>query len=119
LRHFGGSFPSAAKRGRLRRPLQQQNMSRSASAVPLQIEGHSTLRGEIMVNLMTENEVSKRLNVSVASLRRWRLLKRGPAFLKVGSLVRYQPEELEAWLASLPTGGSARHERLLSGQAGR
>jgi hypothetical protein len=64
-----------------------------------------------MVNLMTENEVSKRLNVSVASLRRWRLLKRGPAFLKVGSLVRYQPEELEAWLASLPTGGSARHER--------
>jgi excisionase family DNA binding protein len=60
-----------------------------------------------MANLMTEQEVSKRLNVSVASLRRWRLTKRGPAFLKVGSLVRYPPEELEAWLASLPTGGTA------------
>jgi excisionase family DNA binding protein len=60
-----------------------------------------------MANLMTEDEVSKRLNVSVASLRRWRLLNRGPAFLKVGSLVRYQPEELDAWLASLPTGGLA------------
>jgi hypothetical protein len=59
-----------------------------------------------MVNLMTENEVSKRLNVSVASLRRWRLLRRGPAFLKVGSLVRYQLTDLEAWLASLPKGGS-------------
>jgi predicted DNA-binding transcriptional regulator AlpA len=59
-----------------------------------------------MVNLMTENEVSKRLNVSVASLRRWRLLRRGPAFIKVGSLVRYSPDELEAWLASRPTGGS-------------
>ena len=47
-----------------------------------------------MVNLMTEQDVSKRLNVSVASLRRWRLTKRGPAFLKVGSLVRYSPEEL-------------------------
>jgi excisionase family DNA binding protein len=60
-----------------------------------------------MVNLMTEQEVSKRLNVSVASLRRWRLLGRGPRFLKVGSLVRYQAEELDAWLASLPTGGTA------------
>jgi len=60
-----------------------------------------------MVNLMTEHEVSKRLHVSVASLRRWRLLNRGPQFLKVGSLVRYQPEEVDAWLASLPTGGTA------------
>ncbi len=56
--------------------------------------------------LMTETEVSKQLNVSLASLRRWRLLNRGPAFLKVGSLVRYRPEDLEAWLISRPTGGS-------------
>jgi hypothetical protein len=48
-----------------------------------------------MVNLMTEQEVSKRLNVSVASLRRRRLLRRGPAFLKVGSLVRCRPEGLK------------------------
>jgi hypothetical protein len=65
-----------------------------------------------MVNLMTENEVSKRLNVSIASLRRWRLLRRGPVFLKVGSLVRYQPEDLEAWLAALPTGGSPNHKQV-------
>jgi hypothetical protein len=64
------------------------------------------LRGEIMVSLMTENEVSKRLNVSVASLRRGRLLRRGPAFLKIGSLVRHSAEDLDAWLASRPTGGS-------------
>jgi hypothetical protein len=68
-----------------------------------------------MVNLMTEQEVSKRLNVSVASLRRWRLLRRGPAFLKVGSLVRYRPEDLEVWLASLPTGGTDSHGQLPSG----
>ena len=72
-----------------------------------------------MVNLMTENEVSKRLNVSVASLRRWRLTKRGPAFVKVGSLVRYSLEDLEAWLASLPTGGTAIHKQLASGPAAR
>ena len=59
-----------------------------------------------MSSLMTEDEVSKRLNVSVASLRRWRLQRRGPTFIKVGVLVRYRPEDLEAWLAALPTGGT-------------
>jgi excisionase family DNA binding protein len=59
-----------------------------------------------MSNLMTEQEVAKRLNVSLASVRRWRLEKRGPAFVKVGALVRYRPEDLDAWLDDLPTGGS-------------
>jgi len=61
-----------------------------------------------MLKLMTEDEVSKALNVSVASLRRWRLEQRGPLFVKVGSLVRYRPEDLESWLAGLPTGGDSR-----------
>ncbi len=56
-------------------------------------------------NLMTEMDVSKRLRVSLACLRRWRLEKRGPEYLKVGSLVRYDPDALAAWLASLPKGG--------------
>ncbi len=71
-----------------------------------------------MSNLMTEDDVSKRLNVSIASLRRWRLEKRGPLFIKVGSLVRYRPEDLEFWLAALPTGGSGnsmRNRRLAAG----
>ncbi len=59
-----------------------------------------------MSNLLTEEEVAKRLHVSLASVRRWRLERRGPQFIKVGALVRYRPDDLEAWLASLPTGGS-------------
>lgn len=54
---------------------------------------------------MTEEEVSKVLNVSIAALRRWRLERRGPVFIKVSSLVRYRPEDLESWLQTLPTGG--------------
>jgi Helix-turn-helix domain len=60
-----------------------------------------------MLKLMTEEEVSKTLNLSVASLRRWRLEQRGPLFIKVGSLVRYRPEDLELWLTTLPTGGDS------------
>jgi excisionase family DNA binding protein len=56
--------------------------------------------------LLTEEEVSKRLHVSLASIRRWRLERRGPQFIKVGSLVRYRPEDVESWLAALPTGGA-------------
>ena len=58
-----------------------------------------------MQSFLNEQEVSKRLNVSVATLRRWRLEKGGPTFIKVGSLVRYRPEDLDSWVAALPTGG--------------
>jgi hypothetical protein len=58
-----------------------------------------------MINLQTEEQVAKQLSVSVASLRRWRLVNRGPQFIKVGSLVRYRPDDIERWLGELPTGG--------------
>lgn len=58
-----------------------------------------------MLNLLTETDVSEQLKVSLASVRRWRLEKRGPAFVKVGACVRYRPEDLELWVTSLPTAG--------------
>jgi hypothetical protein len=33
------------------------------------------------------------------------LEKRGSVFVKVGSLVRYRPEDLDSWVAALPAGG--------------
>jgi excisionase family DNA binding protein len=62
-----------------------------------------------MGSLLTEGDVAQRLHVSLASIRRWRLEKRGPRFIKVGSLVRYKTEDLESWLAALPSGGSQPH----------
>ena len=56
--------------------------------------------------LLTESEVADRLRVSLACLRRWRLERRGPRFLKVGSIVRYPAEELKHWIGSLPAGGT-------------
>jgi predicted DNA-binding transcriptional regulator AlpA len=65
-----------------------------------------------MVNFLTEFDVAERLQISVASIRRWRLEKRGPTFVKMGALVRYRQEDLESWVATLPTGGDHQHERL-------
>ena len=58
-----------------------------------------------MKELLTEQDVAKQLRVSLAALRRWRFEKRGPKFIKVGSLVRYRPEEIEEWLNCQPIGG--------------
>jgi predicted DNA-binding transcriptional regulator AlpA len=73
-----------------------------------------------MLSLLTEYDVAQRLHVSLASLRRWRLERRGPRFIKVSSLVRYRPEDVEEWLAALPTGGSElKQEAASSGEADR
>jgi predicted DNA-binding transcriptional regulator AlpA len=58
-----------------------------------------------MESLLTENQVSENLQVSLACLRRWRLRGEGPQYVKVGPLVRYRPDDLEGWVAKLPTGG--------------
>jgi Helix-turn-helix domain len=60
----------------------------------------------IMENFLTEREVARQIKVSLASLRKWRVEQRGPQFLKVGALVRYRPEDLEEWMATLPRGGA-------------
>ena len=69
----------------------------------------------VAVLLLTEPEVAGRLRVSLACLRRWRLERRGPRFLKVGSLVRYPADELNRWIESLPAGGTV----VTSASAGR
>lgn len=55
--------------------------------------------------LLNEIEVAKHLQVSIACVRRWRLERRGPRYLKIGSLVRYRPEDIQHWLTSRPSGG--------------
>ena len=55
--------------------------------------------------LLTEHDVARITGLSVASVRRWRLLRQGPKYLKIGAAVRYRPEDISAWLEMRPTGG--------------
>jgi predicted DNA-binding transcriptional regulator AlpA len=55
--------------------------------------------------LLTEHDVSRVTGLSLASVRRWRLLRQGPKYLKLGSAVRYRREDVSTWLESRPSGG--------------
>ena len=55
--------------------------------------------------LVNEHEVARLTGLSVASVRRWRLLKTGPRATKIGAAIRYKPEDVRTWLDSMPTIG--------------
>ena len=44
--------------------------------------------------LLNERQAAEMLGLKVATLRRWRWAGRPPRFLKIGSAVRYDPDEL-------------------------
>ena len=59
----------------------------------------------VLKKMLSEQEVAQEYNfASPATLRRWRVFRTGPPFVKVnGYTVRYSREKLEAWLAEQPT----------------
>jgi predicted DNA-binding transcriptional regulator AlpA len=62
-----------------------------------------------MQSLMKERDAAEQLGCSVSLLHKWRTTRTGPPYVKVGNLVRYDPEDLEQWIAShrVTTGGGA------------
>lgn len=50
------------------------------------------------IRLLDEQEVSRRLSVSVNTLRYWRACGEGPNYVKLGRLVRYDASALEKFI---------------------
>jgi predicted DNA-binding transcriptional regulator AlpA len=57
--------------------------------------------------LWSVGDVSAYLGVPVATLYAWRSEMRGPLGRRVGRYLRYRPEDVRAWVESLPTGVAA------------
>jgi predicted DNA-binding transcriptional regulator AlpA len=60
--------------------------------------------------LLNEHDVARITGLSVASVRRWRLLQEGPKYIKIGAAVRYRPGDVSVWLASRPSAGGYQAE---------
>ncbi|GIU75777.1 MAG: hypothetical protein KatS3mg004_2864 [Bryobacteraceae bacterium] len=50
--------------------------------------------------LLNERQVADSCAISVLTLRKWRGEGRGPRYVKIGTLVRYRPEDVDAWIQS-------------------
>jgi predicted DNA-binding transcriptional regulator AlpA len=49
-------------------------------------------------SFLTEAQVATTLGMSLAAVRKWRFLRRGPQFIKLGRAVRYDRRKLEEWV---------------------
>jgi Helix-turn-helix domain len=50
------------------------------------------------VTLLSENDASKVLNISVKTLQSWRLRRAGPRYFKISNRVRYSLDDLREYL---------------------
>lgn len=55
--------------------------------------------------LLNEHDVARITKLSVQTIRRWRLFRGGPKYVKIGAAVRYKPHDIATWIESRPTGG--------------
>lgn len=60
--------------------------------------------GQIEDRLWSVQDVSDYLGVPVHTIYAWRSAGTGPPGRRVGKRLRYRPQDVRDWVASLPTG---------------
>ena len=51
-----------------------------------------------MAKMLNENEVAAMLSLAPETLRAWRVRGKGPPFAKLGEAIRYDEEDVKAWV---------------------
>ena len=82
-------------------PATKQKKARNAARRQFRVPIVSSSAEECLLN---EHDLARRLRISVATVRRWRLLRQGPEYVKLGGSVRYKPETILLWVESCATG---------------
>lgn len=52
---------------------------------------------------LTPDDLAGMLQISVGTLGNWRSQQKGPAFKRIGGIVRYRADIVEAWIESQPS----------------
>ena len=74
---------------------------------------------QLLPSLLDERDVVRILKVSLGTVRRRRLLRLPPHPVRIGTLVRYTPDSINAFLAELQTGGEEQTRRGAAGSSGK
>ena len=67
------------------------------------------------IALLSEKSAAEVLCVRPKTLTTWRTMGRGPAFVRVGSAIRYDPADLQAFVDAGRAAADAHLERRASG----
>lgn len=60
----------------------------------------------MLKQLLTTSDVAELLGVPEATLHQWSYRHIGPPFARVGRYRRYDPSDVEAWIAAQKRGGT-------------
>jgi len=96
---------------KLRETIERQNpLLGGRSQVPTSVVPSTPPNTTLVDAYLNDRATADLIGVSVATLRRWRLIRSGPPFRKIGRLVRYSRVEVLAWVdAQRPTSAGSRH----------
>lgn len=61
------------------------------------------------LRLLNSLEAAGRLGISYQRIRTLRSVGGGPPFIKIGRLVRYRPDDIEAWISARVRLNTAEH----------
>lgn len=86
---------------------EDQNNAQTVLLLSANLSHHFCMDQKSSQDLLVEDDVAQLLTVSVAALRRWRVERRGPKYIKLGALVRYRRSDVELWISTRPSGGEA------------
>lgn len=80
--------------------LENQQRQPNALPKPAVMPGGIKASPSNIPEMLNEHQVGEHLNMSLGSLRKWRLFRKGPKFVKIGRSVRYRRRDLETWVDS-------------------
>lgn len=75
----------------------------SKPATPLQTKAPQLPLPEPDHEWLTPEDLGKSWQLSPGTLANWRTQKTGPAFVRIGGVVRYRRDAIEAWLKAQPS----------------
>lgn len=55
-------------------------------------------KGMNMTGYFNARELAQHLGISMPTVQRWRKEGKGPPYIKIGQIIRYEKQAVEAWL---------------------
>jgi len=67
-----------------------------------------------MDNLIQSPVLAHKLNIEAGTLRAWRVIGKGPKYIKIGATVFYRESAVKAWLDEREFENTSQHEKVVS-----